>query len=140
MSINKGRAAKRSFAKRAEIKFHQYPHIPMKKESKVLRRLMSETGLTEQQLREHSTYRKQLSDAQVVPHYRYGNNEKIIERCLRSVVKQFMEKHDVTSPWDERVQQDVIEHLSRPNSIFSIYRYQEEMLALFKRKYVRKSH
>lgn len=40
------------------------PHAPMKKESQLLRRLMAETGLTEEELREHKKYRVQLSEAQ----------------------------------------------------------------------------
>lgn len=39
-------------------------HILNKNESKTLRRLMSETGLTEEELRKHKKYRIQLSIAQ----------------------------------------------------------------------------
>jgi hypothetical protein len=40
------------------------PHAPGGKEAKLLRRLMSETGLAEDQLREHKKYRVMLSEAQ----------------------------------------------------------------------------
>lgn len=39
-------------------------HIPNSNEAKMLRRLMSQTGLTEKELREHKKYRKMLSSAQ----------------------------------------------------------------------------
>lgn len=41
-------------------------HMPNKNESKVLRRIMSETGLSEKEVREHKKYRKELSTAQKV--------------------------------------------------------------------------
>lgn len=40
------------------------PHVPNKNEAQVLRRLMSQTGLTEPELRERKTYRIILSEAQ----------------------------------------------------------------------------
>lgn len=40
------------------------PHAPNSNEAHVLRRLMAQTGLTEEQLREHKCYRVQLSEAQ----------------------------------------------------------------------------
>lgn len=40
-------------------------HVPNKNEAKLLRNLMSKTGLTEKEIREHKTYRKMLSMAQV---------------------------------------------------------------------------
>lgn len=49
------------------LKKHSAPpgvHIPNKKEAKLLRSLMSKTGLTEKELRNHKIYRKMLSDAQ----------------------------------------------------------------------------
>lgn len=39
-------------------------HYPNKNESKLVRRLMSQTGLTEEELREHKKYRKILSEEQ----------------------------------------------------------------------------
>lgn len=39
-------------------------HIMNKAEAKVCRKLMSDTGLSEKELREHKKYRKLLSDAQ----------------------------------------------------------------------------
>jgi hypothetical protein len=43
------------------------PHAPNKNESKELRRIMAKTHLTEEQVREHPKYRRQLSKAQKVP-------------------------------------------------------------------------
>ena len=39
-------------------------HMPNKNEAKVLRRIMSESGLSEKEVREHKKYRKELSTAQ----------------------------------------------------------------------------
>jgi hypothetical protein len=47
-------------------------HYPAKKEAKVLRRIMSQTGLTEAEVRSRKKYRKMLSDTQV--------NEKVYAR------------------------------------------------------------
>lgn len=41
------------------------PHAPNSNEARVLRRLMSQTGLSEAELREHKCYRVALSEAQV---------------------------------------------------------------------------
>jgi len=39
------------------------PHAPNKKEGKMLRRIMAQTGLTEEQVRQHKCYRVQLAKA-----------------------------------------------------------------------------
>ena len=39
-------------------------HVMSKPEAKVMRRLQAETGLSEEEIREHKKYRKMLSDAQ----------------------------------------------------------------------------
>lgn len=39
------------------------PHAPAKAEARLLRRLCSTTGLTEEQVREHKTYRRMLAEA-----------------------------------------------------------------------------
>jgi hypothetical protein len=38
-----------------------FDHIPMKKESKLLRRIMSETGLTEEEVRSRKKYKRMLA-------------------------------------------------------------------------------
>lgn len=53
------------------------PHAPNKNESRVLRSLMSRTGLTEAQLRQHKKYRRLLATASQArgtksPEQRYG--------------------------------------------------------------------
>lgn len=40
------------------------PHHPNKNEAKLLRRIMAETGLTKDQVRQHAKYRKMLSQEQ----------------------------------------------------------------------------
>jgi hypothetical protein len=62
-------------------------HIMNKNESKMLRKLMSETGLTEVELRKEKKYRKMLSDAQK----EQGNKNRFFrraERMLKSVTKE----------------------------------------------------
>lgn len=62
-------------------------HIMNKNESKMLRKLMSETGLTEVELREQKKYRKMLSDAQK----EVGKKSRFLRRAesmLKSVTKE----------------------------------------------------
>lgn len=47
-------------------------HYPAKKEAKLLRRIMAQTGLTEAEVRSRKKYRKMLSETQI--------NEKIFAR------------------------------------------------------------
>lgn len=49
-----------------EKKKHAKPgvHVPAKREGELLRKLMSDTGLSEKEIREHKKYRKMLSDTQ----------------------------------------------------------------------------
>src|SRR3990172_6995932 len=39
-------------------------HVPNKNEARLLRKLMSQTGMSEKELREHKKYRKMLSEEQ----------------------------------------------------------------------------
>jgi hypothetical protein len=72
------------------------PHVPGKVEGKLLRRLMAQTGWTEEALRAHPRYGEQLADAQhpnrrkisrteakrlvpVIGRRHIGNNFKIVE-------------------------------------------------------------
>jgi len=54
-------------------------HVPNKKEAKVLRKIMSETGLSEEEVRSHKKYRVQLSDAQKEK----GDKTKYQRECIR---------------------------------------------------------
>jgi hypothetical protein len=53
-------------------------HIPCKKESKTLRKLKKETGLSEKELREIPKYRKELSESsqRVIDRINKQKNEK----------------------------------------------------------------
>ncbi len=53
-------------------------HVPCKKESKTLRRLKKETGLSEKELREIPKYRKELSESsqRVIDRKNKEKNEK----------------------------------------------------------------
>lgn len=50
--------------KAKKIRNDSSKHYPNKDEAKLLRKIMSETGLTEEQVRDNATYRKELSNAQ----------------------------------------------------------------------------
>ena len=60
-------------------------HIMNKNEAKLCRKLMSETGLSEEELREHKTYRIQLSVAQKEGEQRIRSRQ---EKYKRSVMKE----------------------------------------------------
>jgi hypothetical protein len=51
-------------SKSRKIQFHPNEHIPNKDESKLLRKLKKETGMSENEIREIKKYRIMLSDAQ----------------------------------------------------------------------------
>lgn len=55
------------FATRSQIReeLKTRPHIPSKKEGKVLRRLKHQTGMTYDQLRKHSKYGQEIFDSQL---------------------------------------------------------------------------
>lgn len=61
------------------------PHAPGGKEAKLLRRLMSETGLTEEKLREHKKYRVMLSEAQKSEHTSSGMPSRMKQRMTRAM-------------------------------------------------------
>jgi len=52
------------YGRRAKLLAPPGVHVPNKNEAKMLRKLKSQTGLTESELREEKKYRKMLSDAQ----------------------------------------------------------------------------
>lgn len=137
MNINEGRALKRNRLVRFYDE-HGDPirkdtnvvadiHIPMKKESKVLRRLMAETGLSEEQLRQHKKYRIQLSQAQKTERRTFWNQHDIdVDNHLDRVFKMALTKFNTTSRWDPRVQGEVLRDLS-PGSTFSMYWRRDEI-------------
>ncbi len=62
-------------------------HVPAKAEGKLLRRIMSNTGLTEEQVREHKKYRKMLSSEQG----KQGDKsykDRVLKDLLKSVTKE----------------------------------------------------
>jgi len=62
-------------------------HIPNKNESKLLRKLMSKTGLTESELREHKVYRKMLSKEQKKKGKGKSWEDKRCLRLLKNVLR-----------------------------------------------------
>lgn len=65
-------------------------HVMNSDESKALRRIMSETGMNEEEVRKHKKYRKMLSDAQKQgQQQKRSKEEKTRLRVLRDVCKQY---------------------------------------------------
>lgn len=77
---------------RSRIKKRMAPagvHVPNKNEASLLRKLMSESGLSEKEVREHKKYRVMLSDAQkkgVKP--TKSKLEKAQERIMKDITKE----------------------------------------------------
>lgn len=83
-------------------------HIPNKNEAKVLRKLMSKTGLSEKELREHKKYRKVLSEAQKVPKAKRTDKQKALDKIMKSVTRELKlakEHPAVQAEFDKRVKQ-----------------------------------
>ncbi len=80
----------REYSGRGERKKHAKPgeHIMNKNESRLLRKLMSDTELTEKELREHKKYRKMLSDAQKVPASKLSELERFQRNMMKEITKE----------------------------------------------------
>lgn len=63
-------------------------HIPNKAEGQVLRRIMSQSGLTEAQVRGHKTYRRQLAKARAVPTAKRTPERKFVDRLVKGVTRR----------------------------------------------------
>ena len=59
-------------------------HYPNQDENKLLRRLMSETGLTEEEIRNHKKYRRMLSQAAT----KNIRNQDNVDRRFKKIVKE----------------------------------------------------
>lgn len=85
------------------------PHVPNKNEAHVLRRLMSQTGLTAEEVRERKTYRVMLSEAQKKqgPHTRA---DRLVRQVLKEVTRELVlpkehprVKAAFETIWNERI-------------------------------------
>ena len=63
-------------------------HVPGKREATLLRKLMSETGMNEAELRVHKKYRKMLSDTQKMKSNTKTEREKKIISVMKAVTKK----------------------------------------------------
>jgi len=72
-SFNKKRTSKRKQMAPPGV------HVPNKNEAKVLRKIMSETGLSEEEVRSHKKYRIELSEAQK----KKGDKTSYQRECIR---------------------------------------------------------
>jgi len=62
-------------------------HIMNKNEFRLMRKLMSETGLSEKEIRAHKKYRKMLSEAQKVPAATKGKLQKAKNKVMKQVTR-----------------------------------------------------
>jgi len=92
--------------KLAKIQYDNTKHYPNKKEAKLLRKLKSETGLSEEEIRENKVYRKQLSEAQ--KNVEKGWNNKILRFC-RNITKTVCKKTGLAKEHPETLKQIEIE-------------------------------
>lgn len=58
-------------------------HLPDKKEAQLLRRLMSETGMNEEEIRGRYKYRVMLSNTKSAPLSKEERRKKILKRWMR---------------------------------------------------------
>jgi hypothetical protein len=72
-----------------------FPHIPSKNEAHLLRKLMSQTGLTEAEIRMKPLYRKMLSQSQGKIDF-YSSLKNAKERLLRRFFKQVTKQTGLT--------------------------------------------
>lgn len=101
------------YDKRYHIKHNasEGKHIPDKYESKILRKIMSQTGMTEEQVREIPKYRKLLSQNQKRYIDKNGINNiayKILTQIMKSVTKELKlakEHPDVIKEFRKRVEE-----------------------------------
>jgi len=63
-------------------------HVPNHNEAKLLRKIMSDTGLTEKEIREHKKYRKMLSDIQKVIPSKLTDKENSKKRLMKRITKE----------------------------------------------------
>lgn len=99
-------------------------HVPMKKESEMLRKIMSENGLTEKEVREHKKYRILLSDAAKFKTKAITNNQKKLLKICRSVMKE------LNLPiWNPLVEKEIRNKIKGPSELeyFSKYIVSEYM-------------
>ena len=100
-------------------------HLPNKNEAKVLRRIMSETGMSEKEVREHKKYRIELSKAQKVKH-NPKSHLKGFQHILKSVTRELKlpkEHPDVIKLYLERCKKNTWGHrfsYGNPMDVFSI--------------------
>jgi len=99
-------------------------HVPMKKESELLRKLMSENGLSAKEVREHKKYRILLSDAAKLKTKVITNNQKKFLKICKDVMKE------LNLPiWNPLVEKEIRNKIKGPSELeyFSKYIVSEYM-------------
>ena len=84
-------------------------HIMNKDESKLLRRLMSENGMTEEEVRSHKKYRKMLSNAQKEGQKCHrSKNQKVKDGIMKEITKELKlpkEHPDVVERYNAKIKE-----------------------------------
>ena len=104
-------------------------HYPAKPEAKVLRRLQAETGLSEQELREHKKYRIMLSDAQKEKGKKTWWERKAI-KILKGVLSELKLPKDHPKVL-ERLRQRLEEHKKYQGRYFMYQLTAENIIKLY---------
>lgn len=68
-------------------------HIMNKNESKLCRKLMAQTGLSENELRQHKKYRVMLSNAQKVPKAKIAS---YVGKAVRNIIRRIQKETGLT--------------------------------------------
>jgi len=86
ISVSHAKALKK-MNERSSLFFNNAPHAPNKNESECLRRIMAETGLTDEEVRSHKIYRKQLAEASKA-HGNKNEAQRYMLRLMKKITKQ----------------------------------------------------
>lgn len=88
-------------------------HVPMKKESKELRKLMSKTGLKQSEIREKEIYRKQIAEV-VKNDEALSKEDKLFLKLMRkngNILKSPIWSEDVIKATKEQLENIVLDYL-----------------------------
>ena len=69
-------------------RYQRGEHVMNSNEAKVMRRLQSETGMSEAEIRTHKKYRVMLSEAQVAKGPGQTNGQREVKRLLKRVTRE----------------------------------------------------
>jgi len=114
--------------KRCKIERDSSKHYPNKNEGKLLRKIMSETGMTEEEVRSFKTYRKQLSEAQ-----QKRGTKSFEEQIFCKILKETCRKLKLPKEHPD-IGKKVDKLLEKRKSWYSLWGWEDKMSKL-KEKY-----